>query len=65
MPFFCNEDVSLHYVEHGRGEPLMLIHGLGGSAADWAFQVEAAFAHPHHRRRSFNRRLTATAGAFN
>jgi pimeloyl-ACP methyl ester carboxylesterase len=41
MPFFCNEDVSLHYLRRGRGEPLLLIHGLGGSGADWAFQVSA------------------------
>jgi pimeloyl-ACP methyl ester carboxylesterase len=41
MPFFCNENLSLHYLERGQGEPLVLIHGLGGSGADWAFQVEA------------------------
>src|SRR5580692_8834026 len=39
MPFFCNENLSLHYLERGQGEPLVLIHGLGGSGADWAFQV--------------------------
>jgi hypothetical protein len=31
MPFFCNEDLSLHYLERGQGEPLVLIGGLGGS----------------------------------
>jgi pimeloyl-ACP methyl ester carboxylesterase len=41
MAFFCNENLSLHYLERGQGEPLVLIHGLGGSGADWAFQVEA------------------------
>jgi 3-oxoadipate enol-lactonase len=41
VPFFNNEDVSLHYLERGRGEPLMLVHGLGCSGADWAFQVAA------------------------
>jgi 3-oxoadipate enol-lactonase len=41
MPFFCNEDLSLHYLERGQGEPLMLIHGLGCSGAAWAFQVAA------------------------
>src|ERR1700686_659872 len=41
MPFFCNEDLSLHYLERGQGEPLVLIHGLGCSGAAWAFQVAA------------------------
>jgi 3-oxoadipate enol-lactonase len=41
MPFFSNEKVSLHYLERGRGEALVLIHGLGCSGADWAFQVAA------------------------
>src|SRR5258708_19803709 len=41
MPFFCNEDLSLHYVERGQGEPLVLIHGLGCCGAAWAFQVAA------------------------
>jgi pimeloyl-ACP methyl ester carboxylesterase len=41
MPLFCNEGLSLHYLERGRGEPLLLIHGLGCSGADWAFQVAA------------------------
>jgi 3-oxoadipate enol-lactonase len=39
MAFFYNEKHSLHYLVRGRGEPLVLIHGLGGSGADWAFQV--------------------------
>jgi pimeloyl-ACP methyl ester carboxylesterase len=41
MPFFCNETHSLHYMVRGQGEPLVLIHGLGSSGADWAFQVAA------------------------
>jgi pimeloyl-ACP methyl ester carboxylesterase len=41
MPFFRDDDVSIHYLERGRGEPVLLIHGLGGSGADWAFQVAA------------------------
>jgi pimeloyl-ACP methyl ester carboxylesterase len=31
----------LHYLERGAGEPVVLIHGLGSSGADWAFQVPA------------------------
>jgi pimeloyl-ACP methyl ester carboxylesterase len=39
MAFYYNEKHSLHYLVRGHGEPLVLIHGLGGSGADWAFQV--------------------------
>jgi 3-oxoadipate enol-lactonase len=42
MPFYSNnKNFSLHYLIRGQGEPLLLIHGLGGSGADWAFQVAA------------------------
>jgi pimeloyl-ACP methyl ester carboxylesterase len=41
MPFFRDEEQSIHYLVRGRGAPLLLIHGLGGSGADWAFQVAA------------------------
>jgi 3-oxoadipate enol-lactonase len=41
MAFFKNEKYSLHYLERGQGEPLLLIHGLGCSGTDWAFQVAA------------------------
>jgi len=41
MPFFRGEKTTLHYLARGRGEPLLLIHGLGCSGADWAFQVAA------------------------
>ena len=41
MTFFRNEKQSLHYLIRGRGEPLLLIHGLGCNGADWAFQVAA------------------------
>ncbi len=41
MPYFRERDLSIHYLERGRGEPLLLIHGLGCSGADWAFQVTA------------------------
>jgi pimeloyl-ACP methyl ester carboxylesterase len=35
------EGNPLHYLERGRGEPVVLIHGLGSSGADWAWQVLA------------------------
>jgi 3-oxoadipate enol-lactonase len=41
MPFFRDDESTIHYLERGRGEPLLLIHGLGCSGADWAFQVAA------------------------
>jgi 3-oxoadipate enol-lactonase len=41
MPFFHSDELSIHYLARGRGEPLLLIHGLGCSGADWAFQVAA------------------------
>jgi len=31
----------LYYLERGCGSPLLLIHGLGSSGADWALQVSA------------------------
>jgi pimeloyl-ACP methyl ester carboxylesterase len=41
MAFFRDDGAALHYLLRGSGEPLLLIHGLGGSGADWAFQVAA------------------------
>jgi pimeloyl-ACP methyl ester carboxylesterase len=34
-------DVTIHYEVHGPGEgtPIVLLHGLGSSSADWGFQV--------------------------
>jgi 3-oxoadipate enol-lactonase len=47
MPFFREAGLSIHYLVRGRGESLLLIHGLGSSGADWAFQVAAL--EPHFR----------------
>jgi 3-oxoadipate enol-lactonase len=41
MPFFRDDQRCVHYLERGSGEPILLIHGLGCSGADWAFQVAA------------------------
>jgi 3-oxoadipate enol-lactonase len=41
MAFFRDDDLCIHYLQRGRGDPLLLIHGLGCSGADWAFQVAA------------------------
>ena len=41
MPIFETDDAKLFYEDAGRGEPVLLLHGLGGSTADWAPQIEA------------------------
>jgi pimeloyl-ACP methyl ester carboxylesterase len=41
MPVFRNGGTDLHYLIRGAGEPLLLIHGLGSSGADWSFQIPA------------------------
>jgi len=41
VPFCMDQGRALHYLERGAGEPVVLIHGLGSSGADWAFQVPA------------------------
>lgn len=43
MPTAGPGDVTLHYQAHGPADaiPIVLLHGLGSSAADWAFQVPA------------------------
>lgn len=41
MPSFQRDGIALHYRLHGAGPPLLLIHGLGSSGDDWAFQLEA------------------------
>ncbi|MEN8042136.1 MAG: alpha/beta hydrolase [Actinomycetota bacterium] len=33
--------VSLHYTDQGEGDPVLLIHGLGSSGADWEMQIPA------------------------
>ncbi len=41
MPEFLDGERTLHYCIRGRGEPVLLIHGLGSSGADWNFQLPA------------------------
>ena len=41
MPMFTQGGLGLHYLVRGSGLPVLLIHGLGSSGADWAFQVSA------------------------
>lgn len=44
MPWHSLGDTRLYWREVGAGQPLLLIHGLGSSGADWAFQVPALVA---------------------
>jgi len=39
MPWHNTSDGRIFWRDRGNGRPLMLIHGLGSSGADWAFQV--------------------------
>lgn len=36
---FRHDGVTFYYEVYGKGEPLVLIHGNGGSIADWASQI--------------------------
>ncbi len=39
MPYLHVGDMALYYERTGTGQPLLLIHGLGASTRDWAYQV--------------------------
>ncbi len=41
MPTIRTKEMTFYYEEAGRGEPLLLLHGLGSSTADWVLQMEA------------------------
>ena len=41
MPDLRMGNLDLHYDDRGAGAPLVLLHGLGSSAADWDLQVPA------------------------
>jgi pimeloyl-ACP methyl ester carboxylesterase len=43
--FFTHDGVKLYYEIHGKGEPLLLVHGNGGSTADFKAQI------PHFKQR--------------
>jgi pimeloyl-ACP methyl ester carboxylesterase len=35
MPFAINNGIKIHYQVEGKGPPLMLVHGFGGSLSNW------------------------------
>jgi len=39
MPRIPANQINLYYEEHGDGQPLVFIHGLGSSTRDWEFQI--------------------------
>ena len=41
MPTFSYRALPLHYQLYGKGQSVLLIHGLGCSGADWALQIPA------------------------
>mgnify|MGYP003694486091 CR=1 FL=1 len=45
MSFARLKDLNLHYLQHGQGDPILLLHGLGSSSYDWEFQVPAFSKH--------------------
>jgi len=47
MPFIAINGIQLRYETCGAGPPLLLIHGLGSSGDDWAFQQPNFAAHFH------------------
>jgi 3-oxoadipate enol-lactonase len=41
MPKLRINDIDMYYEEYGQGQPILLIHGLGSSTADWERQIPA------------------------
>lgn len=44
MPQLRTDDITLNYEEVGSGDPVLLLHGLGSSLADWELQTPALAA---------------------
>jgi pimeloyl-ACP methyl ester carboxylesterase len=45
MAYLKTDDLTLYYESHGRGDALLLLHGLGSSSQDWGYQVPAFAEH--------------------
>lgn len=41
MPIFKKDDIEIYYIQEGKGMPLVLIPGYGGSHKEWYFQIES------------------------
>jgi len=40
MPQAAINGITLHYLDEGLGEPLVLLHGLGSCGEDWVLQTQ-------------------------
>ena len=38
-------DIELYYEEHGQGQPMIMVLGLGQDIATWGFQIEELSKH--------------------
>jgi hypothetical protein len=54
------EGMRLHYLDRGQGRPVILIHGLRGSAYDFEVSISEGLARDHRLSRS-TAQATATA----
>ena len=45
MPTANIGEIELYYEEHGSGEPLIMVLGLGQDIATWGFQIEELSKH--------------------
>jgi len=45
MPFIQVEDLSIHYEIAGKGEPIVLLHGLSNNSKSWSRQIEGLKDH--------------------
>ena len=45
MPKATIGDIEIYYEEHGSGEPLIMVLGLGQDIATWGFQIEELSKH--------------------
>ena len=61
MPKVRVGDIELHYVEHGEGDPLLLVMGFGGDHLAWGLQMPAFAA--RHRVIAFDNRGVGQTGA--
>lgn len=41
MPIFYRNSRSMHFLDEGTGEAILLLHGLGSSSRDWEAQIAA------------------------